>query len=157
VNLSVKQSPNYKMGTSVREKYYLKDKYKHDLPASNIYNPNYEKTRSKAPATGLGYGERSVMSKTFASPGPGTYQSPTSIGEGPTYILGARFELSYEHKKDMEMPSPFQYKPNFDALSKTQSVFSIGKAKRAEITGPRRLNVPGPGTYIGEKLNLAAT
>lgn len=151
VNLAVKASPNYKIGTSLREKYYLKDKYKHELPPPNIYNPNFEKTRMKAPATGLGYGERSVMNKTLNSPGPGTYQHPTSIGEGPTYILGARLFDSYETKKNKEQPSPFQYSPNFDVLSKTQSVFSIGKALRDDVTGPRRLNVPGPGTYIGPK------
>lgn len=149
INQSAKTSPNYKIGTSVREKYYLKDRFKHELPPPNIYNPDFEKIRSKAPATGLGYGERSAMSKTFVSPGPGTYKSPSAIGEGPTYVLGARLVDSYEYKKAKELPSPVQYNPKFEALSKTQSVFSIGRAKREQITGPRKLNVPGPGAYIG--------
>jgi Sperm-tail PG-rich repeat len=130
VNFAIKQSPNYKIGTSIREKYYLKDKFIHDLPPPNIYNPNYEKIKSKAPATGLGYGERSAMSKTFASPGPGAYKSPSAIGEGPTYVLGARLHDPYEAKKAKELPSPNHYNPKFDVLSKTQSVFSIGKSKR---------------------------
>lgn len=119
VSYSVKQSPNYKIGTSVREKYYLKDKFIHELPPPNIYNPNYDKVKNKSPSTGLGYGERSVMSKTFMSPGPGQYKTPSVIGEGPTYILGAKISDIYIAKKDKEVPSPNLYNPKFDVLSKT--------------------------------------
>jgi hypothetical protein len=49
----------------------------------------------------------------------------------------------------VELPAPNVYNPKFEVLAKTQSVFSIGKAKREEITGPRKLNVPGPGAYPG--------
>jgi hypothetical protein len=153
-NFSIKQSPNYKIGTSTREKYYLKDKFKEELPSPNLYNPDFQKLKQKAPATGLGYGERSQMSKTFNIPGPGAYKSPTAIGEGPRYGLGARIADTFEHKKAKELPSPFHYNPKFEALAKTQSVFSIGKSKRVEISGNRRLNVPGPGTYIGPKGEL---
>ena len=58
-HFSAKTSPNYRIGSSLREKYYLADKYKHALPPPNIYDPDFQKTRSKAPATGFGYGERS--------------------------------------------------------------------------------------------------
>lgn len=33
-------------------------------------------------------------------------------------------------------------------MAKTQSVFSIGKSLREEISGNRKLNVPGPGAYL---------
>jgi len=59
INYSAKVSPNYKIGTSLREKYYLKDRFKHELPPPNIYHPNFENTKNKSPSTGLGYGERS--------------------------------------------------------------------------------------------------
>jgi hypothetical protein len=71
VNYSAKQSPAFKVGTSTREKYYLKDKFKYELPPPNIYNPDFQKVKQKSPATGLGYGDRSTFSKTFQSPGPG--------------------------------------------------------------------------------------
>ncbi len=48
-----------------------------------------------------------------------------------------------------ELPAPNIYNPNFDAMAKTQSVFSIGKAKRDEIASPSKVNVPGPGAYPG--------
>lgn len=73
INFATKQSPNYKIGTSSREQYYLKDKFKYELPPPNIYNPAFEKVKNRSPATGLGYGERAAMARTFAVPGPGTY------------------------------------------------------------------------------------
>lgn len=86
VSYSQKQSPNYKIGSSLREKYYLKDRYKHELPPPNIYNPKYDNVKNKSPSTGLGFGERSIMSKTFTNtPGPGSYKPPSMIGEGPRY------------------------------------------------------------------------
>lgn len=57
--LSTNQTPNYKIGTSLREKYYLSDKFIHELPPPNIYDPAFEIGRIKAPATNFGYGERS--------------------------------------------------------------------------------------------------
>jgi len=95
-NFSAKASPNYRIGTSTREKYYLKDKFIHELPPPDSYNPDYLKTRQKAPATGFGYGERSSMSKTFSIPGPGQYKSPSKIGEGPRYHLGIKLQDTFE-------------------------------------------------------------
>jgi hypothetical protein len=43
--MAAKTSPKFKMGTSIREKYYLKDKYKYELPPPNIYNPAFEKVK----------------------------------------------------------------------------------------------------------------
>lgn len=147
---SAKTSPNYRIGSSLREKYYLADKYKHELPPPNIYNPDFQKTRSKAPATGFGYGERSSLSKTFLAPGPGQYRTPSKIGEGPRYHLGAKLFDSFEAKKMKELPAPNIYTPKFEVLAKTQSVFSIGKAKRDEYQSPSKVNVPGPGAYPGK-------
>jgi len=72
------------------------------------------------------------------------------MGNGPTYVLGAKLYDSFEAKKMKEQPSPNHYNPNFDVLGKTQSVYSIGKSQRDEISGPRRLNVPGPGSYVSK-------
>jgi hypothetical protein len=103
----------------VRAQYYLKDKQKYEGPSPNIYNPDFTKISSKAPSTGLGYGERSPMAKTFTAPGPGTYKSPTSIGDGPTYILGARLGESFEAKRVKDLPSPSHYNPNFKVMANT--------------------------------------
>jgi hypothetical protein len=80
----------------LREKYYLADKFKHELPPPNIYDPDFKKVSQKAPATGFGYGERSSMSKSFIAPGPGTYKAPSAIGEGPRYHLGVKLFNTYE-------------------------------------------------------------
>jgi hypothetical protein len=49
-----------------------------------------------------------------------------------------------------DLPAPNIYNPKFDVMGKTASLFSIGKAKRDEITGPSKINVPGPGAYPGK-------
>jgi len=64
------------------------------------------------------------------SPGPGTYKTQTAMGEGPTYVLGARLLVDYDNKNALEQPSPNLYNPKFEVLSKTHSIFSIGRAKR---------------------------
>jgi len=89
------------------------------------------------------------MSKSFIAPGPGAYKAPSAIGEGPRYHLGARLFDTYEAKRMKELPAPNIYDPKFDALAKTASIFSIGKAKRDEYKSPSKVNVPGPGAYPG--------
>lgn len=128
----------------------MKDKFKHELPPCNTYTPNYNGVKQKSPATGLGYGERPAINRTLMSPGPGAYKSPSAMGEGPTYILGARLNDPYTEKKAKEMPSPNAYNPHFEVLAKTQSVFSIGKSLREDIAGPNRMRVPGPGSYAAK-------
>ena len=149
-SFSQRTSPNYRIGSSLREKYYLADKYKHELPPPNIYSPDYKKVVQKAPATGFGYGDRSSMSKSYIAPGPGAYKSPTAIGEGPRYHLGKKLFDTYEQKRMKDLPAPNVYNPKFDVMAKTTSVFSIGKAKRDEISSPSKVNVPGPGAYPGK-------
>ena len=97
----------------------MKDKFKFELPPPNQYNPKYDGVKTKSPATGFGYGDRPAMSRTFIAPGPGAYKTPSNIGEGPTYVLGARLEDAYTTKKAREQPSPNHYNPKFDVLSKT--------------------------------------
>jgi len=88
----IKNAPQFKIGTSTRDKYYLKDKFKMELPPPNIYTPKFDRVRQAAPATSLGYGTRSSMNKTFTAPGPGNYLIKSSIGEGPKF--GMRIKLS---------------------------------------------------------------
>lgn len=66
-------SPNYRIGTSTREHFYLKDKYKHGLPPPNNYDPQFERIKRASPSTGLGYGAREFLNRTFNFPGPGNY------------------------------------------------------------------------------------
>lgn len=71
----IKASPNFRIGTSTREKFYLQDKYKYELPPPNNYSPKFEHTKRNAPATGFGYGDRAFLNRTYTSsmPGPGNY------------------------------------------------------------------------------------
>lgn len=41
VRMVIKNSPEFRIGTSIREKYYLQDKYKYELPPPDSYNPKF--------------------------------------------------------------------------------------------------------------------
>ena len=53
-----KNATEVKIGTSSREQYYLKDKYKYQLPPPNVYNPKMGTVIKNSPSTGFGYGDR---------------------------------------------------------------------------------------------------
>ena len=127
-NVTLKSSPEYRIGTSIREKYYLKDKYKFELPPPNNYNPTVNFVKKASPAAGFGYGERSSMNRTFTAPGPGTYKSSTRMGEGPKYQIGIKLEDHSILKKAILVPSPVAYNPSVDLSKEKMSVFSIGKS-----------------------------
>ena len=44
--------------------------------------------KESSPATGFGYGERQKLNKSTMIPGPGNYETPSKVGEGPKYIMG---------------------------------------------------------------------
>eukprot|EP00347_Sterkiella_histriomuscorum_P007720 403347820 len=142
----IKSSPKYRIGTSTRDNFYLKDKFIHELPPPNGYHPKYENTRRNSPSTGFGYGNRSFLNRTFEMPGPGNYQTPTKVGEGPKYIMGAKLNNSILEKNAKEQPSPDNYNPKFEVVRKQTGVYSVSRAKRESME--RKNNVPGPGLYF---------
>jgi hypothetical protein len=111
-------SPNYRIGTSTRDKYYIKEKFMFDLPPPNNYDPHFERTKRNAPATGFGYGERSFLNKTFNAPGPGNYQTPTKVGEGPKYLMGIKLNDSILEKRAKLIPSPDNYNPKYNFIQR---------------------------------------
>lgn len=141
----MKSSPNYGIGTSIREKYYLKDKYKYEIPPPNVYNPSISFVKKNSPATGFGYGDRSYLNRTFTAPGPGSYQAPTKIGEGPKFHMGVKLEDQSIAKKAALIPSPVAYNPKVEYAKEKMAVFSIGKSLRPSVA--RSSKVPGPGSY----------
>lgn len=58
------------------------------MPPPNLYSPKDKYTSTGSPATGFGYGERYNLSKSMITPGPGNYDTPKKIGEGPKYVIG---------------------------------------------------------------------
>ncbi|CDW79820.1 UNKNOWN [Stylonychia lemnae] len=146
LNQVIKQSPNYKIGTSKRESYYLKERDRTLLPPPNVYRPQFEKIKRNAPSTGFGYGDRGYLNKTFTDtiPGPGNYQTPTKLGEGPKYFIGQKLES----KRALILPSPDNYNPRFDTIQKRTGNYTVGRAQR--ISPEKKNNVPGPGQYLNQ-------
>jgi hypothetical protein len=53
------------------------------------------------------------MSKSALVPGPGKYETPSKLGEGPKYFIGQKLEDRSLIKKALAVPAPDQYEPNF--------------------------------------------
>jgi hypothetical protein len=145
VRMSLKTSPKFKIGSSTRDKFYLKDRLKLELPPPNSYNPSIDFVKKASPATGFGYGNRNILSRSFNIPGPGSYTSPSRIGEGPKFHISMKLEDNTLLKKAKEVPSPDNYTPSYNNVLRTQSVFSVSKSRRKSLSNKN--NVPGPGTY----------
>lgn len=126
----IRSSPNYRIGTSTRDKFYIKDKLKQELPPPNVYNPKYDHTKRNSPATSLGYGSRTFLNRTFEVPGPGNYSTPSKVGEGPKYIMGIRLNDSIQEKRAKQLPSPDNYNPNFEVVRQKTGNYSVGRAAR---------------------------
>jgi hypothetical protein len=84
------------------------------------------------------------LSKTFYSdksaiPGPGQYQSPSTLGNKGGYLAGKP-----KDKKVNELPGPGAYSVRSTLTGKAQT-FGIGKRSSPNLN--RSLYVPGPGQY----------
>jgi len=75
------------------------------LPKKNIRYKN-------APSWGLGSGKRSDLgaSTTRAIPGPGVYDLPSTVGEGPRTSMGMRTSHDSVFTKS-DVPGPGTYQP----------------------------------------------
>ena len=78
------------------------------------------------------------------SPGPGQYQIPSRVSEGPKYILGLKPELNpFKNKTE---PGPGLYDPK---KPDRQFSYSIRKKNAADLSDFKI--TPGPGHYIDER------
>jgi Sperm-tail PG-rich repeat len=84
--------------------------------------------------------KRSNFFKIKDTPGPGTYQIPSLITDGPSFSISRKFE-----SKSLKIfPGPGQYDP----IPYKIPTYIIGKSKREyNISDSIKSQLPGPGTY----------
>ena len=61
-------------------------------------------------------------------PGPGNYESPKKVGEGPKYGMGLKLQDVTHLKRALLVPSPDNYNPKIDFTVKREGNYSVGKA-----------------------------
>ncbi len=91
----------------------------------------------------MGSGKRAELSQAINTPGPGSYQQPGKIGEGPKY--GLRPKTAVVMRNDV--PGPGQYSPTKNPISARPPTAVMGKGQRGVgFTGSKE--IPGPGAYV---------
>jgi hypothetical protein len=131
----IEQTPAYSFGNSGRYDF-TKGK---DNPAPGTYDPKPSRPSSAAPV--FGSEQRRPMSASQAIPGPGSYQIPSKVNEGPSYSMSARNVRSGRNAT----PGPGQYNAKSGYARENTPAFSMGRARRGSLE--IRDGIPGPGTY----------
>lgn len=90
----------------------------------------------------MGSAKRSELSATSTIPGPGAYQQPSRVGEGPKYAIRPKTAIIERH----DTPGPGQYTPRKEAVIRRPPSAVAGKEKRRAIENSKE--VPGPGAYM---------
>lgn len=92
-------SPSYKLGSSTRSDFAKKNK---DSPGPGAYDPNkYDQTKaSRYSLARFGTSSRSPDRDRSGSPGPGAYNIPDKLQEGPMYSIKGK----HSYRRDAEAP-----------------------------------------------------
>ena len=157
MNMTMRESPNFRLGTATREQYYLKDKYKDSLPGPNIYNPKTDAVMKTMAKTSLGFGKKYDLAlPSSKGPGPGSYALPNRAIEGPKFVMGSKLKSTLE--RNIDVPGPGEYQPNFNMNFKRDGSYSLGTGQRQYPPPLRKQNdFPGPGSYTTHNVDLNRT
>jgi hypothetical protein len=113
-------------------------------PGPGQYNP---KDPSLLVETKVGFGT-SVRNKgapaSQANPGPGAYESRSTVGGGLMFTARGRSATSYMRSRSL--PGPGTYAPTLQGAYQTAPKCGFGTSVRGDFGGGSRAQ-PGPGTY----------
>jgi hypothetical protein len=108
-------------------------------PAPGSYEP---KLNSSAKSPVFGSDKRRPLSANTIAPGPGTYEIPSMIKEGPQFSMTSKNFKNITNTN----PGPGQYNhTDSDFYAEKAPAFSYGKSSRGPFG--KADYVPGPGTY----------
>lgn len=130
--------PAYRMGTAPRDSISKESLSK---PGPGNYDPKLITSKG-----GIRFGSstRKPLNDPNASPGPGSYNIPSKMIEGPKCVITSRKE-DPASKLDRSLPGPGQYTPSINYIRERAPAFGIGSGNRSDLykTG----QAPGPGHY----------
>lgn len=110
------------------------------------YNPSFSLTMPAGNKWAFGSEKRKSLGAGNISPGAGTYQIPSKVGEGSKFVMGAKLN-NEENAHVKKNPGPGQYdlqnKDNSNMHSPKK--FSMGSSQRGPLAA--KSIAPGPGNY----------
>ncbi|CDW90416.1 triosephosphate isomerase [Stylonychia lemnae] len=141
-----KAMPKYSIGHEQRDTLGL-NHMKH-TPAPNQYMASTA-TLTRQPSWVMGSSQRNGLGGANGSPGPGNYNIPSKMKDGPKYVMGLKGrDLG---KEMLYVPGPGQYHPDFSTLKQKHPTFKIGSEQRIPGDKTTIRQVPGPGNYSPQK------
>ena len=97
----------------------------------------------------MGVAQRNKSNDTLSpknSPGPGSYEVKSYLGEGPRVAIKQR--ANNDVAKSLVIPGPGAYEPKLEAIARKYPDIGIGCGKRDDAIGSNSAaNIPGPGYY----------
>ena len=121
-----------------RERTWRK-KYEREVPGPGQYVNNYKKYNAPNFSFG-GKFDKSFYQDTSSIPGPGSYQSPSTLGKKGGY-LGLKNKID----KRNELPGPGAY--GLKSTFSTRYGAPFGSGKRSSPNLNKTTTFPGPGSY----------
>lgn len=135
------KSPKYKFGTSVRKGMETKSK----VPGAGNYT-----LKSQAFPEGFRFhmGQKVNELSKLDVPGSGSYNVDQRAirKSASSFTMGIKLKNSLDLNKQ-KLPGPGTYDSLNEKVKNAAPKFAFGTSKRAEITGPNKLQTPGPGDY----------
>lgn len=133
------------------------------MPGPGQYTPRFQGTSKTSPRFGFGTSVRAASSR-YSTPGPGAYNSSTSMGgEAPKYSIRARTNKDALKSNN---PGPGAYSPpavssgafagSSKAVMAGSPKWGFGTANRNQGGGSGSKGTPGPGAYDQKKVTAAA-
>jgi len=137
-SMSLKTSPPaYRIGSATRD-----SKDRSGTPGPGNYDPRLMSGNQNVK---IGTSTRTGLYGNKTTPGPGTYNYGTKVGEGPKYVINPRRDDDANGKNSKYIPGPGAYNPSVDAVKSKNSSIGIGTSSRYDLH-PTKAN-PGPGQY----------
>ena len=92
----------------------------------------------------MGTEKRPELSGASKVPGPGSYATKSTVGDGPKAALSPRLNPL---KPVAVVPGPGTYEPKHDSVVEKVPASGIGYGERGALNAKKTTNVPGPGAY----------
>jgi len=129
------KGPSYRMGSASRDSI---SKERIGVPGPGNYEPKLIQGNQNVK---IGTSVRSPLSRSGYTPGPGSYELQTKVGEGPKYIMNPRRDEKYERY----VPGPGAYNPSVNLVKENGPAIGMGSSNRHDLYASK--SNPGPGQY----------
>jgi hypothetical protein len=133
------RSPTYRIGSASRDTL---SREHGSTPGPGNYQPRLV---GGTPTIRFGTSSRDWRDGSSCTPGPGSYNIPSKVVEGPRHIITPRRVDAVKSQNDRRLPGPGAYSPKIEFSRTTSPRIKIGTEERDHLSKSR--SAVGPGSY----------